>query len=146
MSHLKAEIAKIVITPDVYFYTRQPVYNSYATNVVIKTISWNNITNYSASGNDDFTLNNGTITILKSGVYRIYYHDIIKGTGTGSNRGFLVFDVENSIEHESHYSEQIDNSQSTSVHLDFQTYLQNENQIRIRAYNVSQFGHRGVLM
>ena len=100
-NYVKAEIGKIVIPPvisDVYFYTRQRVYNSYAANVVIKTIAWNSITNYSISGINDFVLNRDYITIIKSGIYRIYYRDNIREIGTGNNMGYIAIDFPNNID------------------------------------------------
>ena len=148
--YVQAEISKIVIPSpspsDVYFYTRQPVYNSYAASDVVKTLSWNSITNYSFSGNDDFTLNNNSITILKSGVYRIYYHEAIVGSGTGGNSGYLVIEFDN-ISHKRRDSGMVDSSKLfMDVYLDFQVFVNGRDRMRIKAYNVTQFGthnHRG---
>ena len=103
----------------VYFHTRNPAYNTYSTKAITKTLKWSSITNYQWSDSNDLILNSDSITIRHTGVYIFYYQEKIKGSGNGSQKGFIGFDVENSINNEARYTEKVDSSSSSPVFLNF---------------------------
>ena len=71
ITEVKNEIA--TATKGVYFYTRNPVYDSYSVKLIQKKIKWSSISNYQWSGSNDFTLNSDTITIRQSETHILNY-------------------------------------------------------------------------
>ena len=124
----------------VYFHTRNPAYNTYSAKAITKTLKWSSITNYQWSDSSDFILNSDSITVRQSGVYLFYYQEKIKGSDNGSQKGFIGFDVENSINNEARYTEKVGSSSSSPVFLNFYAYFNGGYKLRIRAYFVQQFG------
>ena len=86
----------------VYFQTRNPVYNSYSAKALIKTMKWSSISNNQLSDSNDFTLNSDSITIRQSGVYLFYYQEIIRGSDNDKQKGYISFDVKDSLNHGFH--------------------------------------------
>ena len=132
---------KITEVKGVYFHTRNPVYNTYSTKAITKTLKWSSITNYQWSGSGDFTLNSDSITVRQSGVYLFYYQEEIIGSDNNKQKGFINFDVENNIEHQLRYTEQVGTGSTSTVFLNFYSYFNSGDKLRIRAYFVKQIGH-----
>ena len=95
---------------------------------------------YQWSGSNDFILNSDSVTIRQRGVYLFYYQERIKGSDNGSQKGYIGFDVENSINHEARYTERVGSSSSSTVIINFYAYFDGGDKLRIRAYFVRQFG------
>ena len=103
-------------------------------------MKWSSMSGYQWSGSNDFILNSDSITIRQRGVYLFYYQEGIKGSDNGSQKGYIGFDVENSINHEARYKERVGSSSSSPVFLNFYAYFNGGDKLRIRAYFVQQFG------
>ena len=138
ITEVKNEIPTAV--KGVYFHTCNPFYNAYSTKAITKTMKWSLKSGYQWSGSNDFILNSDSITIRQRGVYLFYYQEKIKGSDNGSQKGYIGFDVENSINHEARYTERVGSSSSSTVVLNFYTYLNGGDKLRIRAFFVQQFG------
>ena len=138
ITEVKNEIPTAV--KGVYFHTRNPVYNTYSTKAITKTMKWSSMSGYQWSGSNDFILNSDSITIRQRGVYLFYYQEKIKGSDNGSQKGFIGFDVVNSTNHEARFTEKVGSSSSSPVFLNFYAYFSGGDKLRIRAYFVQQFG------
>ena len=121
ITEVKNEIRTAV--KGVYFHTRNPVYNTYSTKAITKAMKWSSMSGYQWSGSNDFILNSDSITIRQRGVYLFYYQERIKGSDNGSQKGYIGFDVENSINHEARYTERVGSSSSSPVILNFYAYF-----------------------
>ena len=95
---------------------------------------------YQLSGSNDFILNSDSITIGQHGVYLFYHQKKIKGSGNGSQKGYIGFDVVNSTNYEARYTEKVGCSSESPVVLNFYAYFNGGDKLRIRAYFVQQFG------
>ena len=137
ISEVKKEIPTAV--NEVYFYTRNPAYNSYSAKAITKTLKWSSITNYQWSGSGDFTLNSDSITVRQSGVYLFYYQEVIKGSDNDKQKGFINFN----INHQTRYTEFVGSDSDKTVFLNFYVYLNSGDKLRIRAYFVQYFGLSG---
>ena len=133
------EIAAAVVKK-VYFHSRNPAFNTYSPKAITKTLKWSSITNYQWSDSNDFILNSDSITIRERGVYLFYYQETIKGSDNGSQKGYISFDVENSINHQERYTEKVGSSSTSTVVLNFYSYFNGGDKLRIRAYFVQKFG------
>ena len=125
----------------VYFHTRNPAYNAYSAKAITKTLKWSSITNYQWSGSGDFTLNSDSITVRQSGVFLFYYEEVIRGSDNDKQKGFINFDVVNNTNHQVRYAERVGSDSTKSVFLNFYSYFNSGDKLRIRAYFVQQFGH-----
>ena len=124
----------------VYFHTCNPAYNTYSPKAITKTLKWSSITNYQWSDSNDFILNSDSIMIRERGVYLFFYQEKIKGSDNGSQKGYIGFDVENSINHQERYTEEVGSSSTSTVVLNFYAYFNGGDKLRNRAYFVQQFG------
>ena len=108
-------------------------------------MKWSSISNYQWSDSNDFILNSDSITIRQrgGGVYLFYYQKMIKGSDSGSQKGYICFDFENSIDHQLRCTEKVGSSSTSSVVLNFYSYFNGGDKLRIRAYFVQQFGVSG---
>ena len=138
ITEVKNEIPTAV--KGVYFHTRNPVYNTYSTRVITKTMKWSSMSGYQWSGSNDFILNSDSITIRQRGLYFFYYQEKIKGSDNDKQKGYIGFDVVNSTNHEARFTERVGSSSSSPVFLNFYTYFNGGDKLRIRAYFVQQFG------
>ena len=138
ISEVKKEIPTAV--KEVYFYTRNPVYNSYSVKLIQKKIKWNSISNYQWSGSNDFILNTDTITIRRSGLYLFYYQETIRGNDNHKQKGFIGFDLELDAAHQIRYTEKVGSSSESTVVLNFHSYFNSGDKLRVKAYFVQQFG------
>ena len=68
---------------------------------------------------------------------------MIKGSDSGSQKGYICFDVENSIDHQLRCAEKVGSSSTSSVVLNFYSYFNGGDKLRVRAYFVQQFGVSG---
>ena len=103
-------------------------------------MKWSSISNYQWSGSNDFVLNSDSITIRQSGLYLFYYREEIKGSDNDKQKGYIVFDVENNINHALHNTERVGSSLSSPVFLNFYSYFNSGDKLRIRAYFIKNFG------
>ena len=85
ITEVKNEIPTAV--KGVYFHTRNPVYNTYSTKAIAKTMKWSSMSGYQWSDSNDFILNSDSITIRQRGLYLLYYQERIKGSDNGSQKG-----------------------------------------------------------
>ena len=138
ITEVKNEIPTAV--KGVYFHTRNPVYNTYSTKAITKTMKWSSMSGYQWSGSNDFILNSDSITIRQRGLYLFYYQEKIKGSDNDKQKGYIGFDVVNSTNHEARFTERIGSSSSSPVFLNFYAYFNGGDKLRIRAYFVQQFG------
>ena len=138
ITEVKNEIPTAV--KGVYFHTRNPVYNTYSTRVITKTMKWSSMSGYQWSGSNDFILNSDSITIRQRGLYFFYYQEKIKGSDNDKQKGYIGFDVVNSTNHEARFTERVGSSSSSPVFLNFYTYFNGGDKLRIKAYFVQQFG------
>ena len=138
ITEVKNEIPTAV--KGVYFHTRNPVYNTYSTKVITKTMKWSSMSGYQWSGSNDFILNTDSITIRQRGLYLFYYQEKIKGSDNDKQKGYIGFDVVNSTNHEARFTERVGSSSSSPVFLNFYAYFNGGDKLRIRAYFVQQFG------
>ena len=141
ITEVKNEIA--TAAKGVYFHTRNPVYNSYSAKVIVKTMKWSSISNYQWSGLGDFTLNSDSITVRQSGVYLFYCQEIIRGSNNGSQKGYIYFDVENNINHQARSTTKVGSSSTDAAVLNFYSYFNSGDKLRIRAYFIKNFGLTG---
>ena len=103
-------------------------------------MKWSSISNYQWSGSNDFVLNSDSITVRQSGVYLFYYQEVIRGSDNDKQKGFINFDVENNIEHQVRYTERVGSSSASTVVLNFYSYFNSGDKLRIRAYFIKKFG------
>ena len=127
-------------TKGVYFYTYNPVYYSDIGLKIIQAVKWNSISNYQWSGSNDFVLNSESITVRKSGVYLLYYQERIKGSDNGSEKGYIGFSAENSSNHHARFTEKVGSSSTSTVVLNFYSYFNRGDKLKIVAFFVKQFG------
>ena len=125
----------------VHFHTRNPAYNTYSTKATVKIMKWSSMSGYQwSAGSNDFILNSDSITIRQRGVYLFYYQERIKGSDNGSQKGYIGFDLENSINHQARYIAKVGSSSTSTVVLNFYAYFNGGDKLRIRAFFVQQFG------
>ena len=108
------EIAAAVVKK-VYFHTRKPAYNTYSPKAIVKTVKWSSMSGYQWPDSNDFILNSDSVTIRQRGVYLFHYQETIKGTDNGSQKGYIGFDVGNSINHQERYTEKVGSSSTSTV-------------------------------
>ena len=138
ITEVKNEITTAV--KGVYFHTHNPVYNSYSAKAVVKTMKWSSISNYQWSGSSDFILNSDSITIRQRGLYFFYYQEEIRGNDNDKQKGYISFDVENRANHQLRYTEKIGSSSTSTVVLNFYSYFNSGDKLRIRTYFIQHFG------
>ena len=98
---------------------------------------------YQWSGSNDFILNSDSITIRQRGVYLFCYQEIIRGSDNNKQKGYISFDVENSINHQIRYTEKVGSSSTSTVVLHFYAYFNGGDKLRIRTYFLQYFGFGG---
>ena len=138
ITEVKNEIA--TAAKEVYFYTQNPVYNSFSVKLIVKNIKWSSISNYQWSGSNDFILNSDTITIRQSGLHLFYYQERIRGKNNDKQKRYIGFDLELDVHHQIRYTEKVGSSSSSTVVLNFYSYFNSGDKLRIKAYFVQQFG------
>ena len=99
-------------------------------------MKWNSISNYQWSGSGDFTLNRDSITVRQSGVYLFYYREKIKGYDNDKQKGTIGFDVVNNSNYQRRGTELVGSSSASPVVLNFYSYFNSGDKLRIRAYFV----------
>ena len=138
ITEVKNEIPTAV--KGVYFHTCNPVYNTYSTKAITKTMKWSSMSGYQWSGSNDFILNSDSITIRQRGLYLFYYQEKIKGSDNDKQKGYIGFDLVLNASHEARYTERVGSDSTKSVFLNFYSYFNSGDKLRIRAYFVQQFG------
>ena len=128
----------------VTFFTFRPKYDDYSETSSFKKFSFSNLSSFE-SEEKYFTRNADSLTFKKSGVYYFYYVDKIIPIDRGNlTEGYLEVSNSTNPFHKNKYSNFAENkNQVHQVTLEFTTFIEVNNEIKIRAVDVKRFGDDG---